>query len=105
MSERDRNRRSGGFPLMALRVAVCGIALASLANGRTRTAFASTPITFNAARAFEYLKRNVAFGPRPPGSRNLIASRHWIIGELRQAGCSVEEDQWTSSTPIGDVRI
>jgi len=59
--------------------------------------------TFNGGRAFEDLKRLVAFGPRPPGSKALADSRAWIESQLKQAGCSVEEDSFTSSTPVGNI--
>jgi Zn-dependent M28 family amino/carboxypeptidase len=59
--------------------------------------------TFDGGRAFEDLKRLVAFGPRPPGSAALEQSRRWIIGQLKQAGAQVEEDSFPASTPIGKL--
>jgi glutaminyl-peptide cyclotransferase len=60
-------------------------------------------LAFNGERAFEDLKRLVAFGPRPPGSKALAESRAWIISQLKQAGCQVEEDSFVASTPMGNV--
>ena len=60
-------------------------------------------LTFNGSRAFEDLKRLVAFGPRPPGSKALADSRAWIIQELKSAGCQVEEDRFVASTPLGSI--
>ena len=58
---------------------------------------------FNGGRAFEDLKRLVAFGPRPPGSKALAESRQWIIRQLKLAGCQVDEDDFVASTPVGNI--
>jgi Zn-dependent M28 family amino/carboxypeptidase len=60
---------------------------------------------FNGARAFDDIKRLVAFGPRPPGSKALAESRQWIINQLKLAGCQVEEDQFIASTPVGNIAM
>jgi len=60
-------------------------------------------LAFNGERAFEDLKRLVAFGPRPPGSKALAESRAWIISQLRLAGCQVEEDNFVAATPVGNI--
>ena len=62
-------------------------------------------LEFNGARAFEDIKRLVAFGPRPPGSKALAESREWIINQLKLAGCQVEEDQFIASTPVGNIAM
>jgi len=67
--------------------------------GRSAAAQAS----FNGGRAFDGLKRLVAFGPRPAGSPALAESRRWIVQQLKQAGAQVEEDSFTASTPLGNV--
>jgi Zn-dependent M28 family amino/carboxypeptidase len=59
--------------------------------------------TFDGARAFEDLKRLVAFGPRPAGSPALAEARRWIIAQLKDAGAQVEEDSFTASTPVGPI--
>ena len=108
---------NGGFQsgdqsatLLAAGVSVL-ISLASLFAGPGRTgskpaAAARRPESlpaFNGGRAFEDLKRLVAFGPRPPGSKALGESRAWIASQLKAAGCSVEEDSFTALTPVGEV--
>ena len=108
---------NGGFQsgdqsatLLAAGVSVL-ISLASLFAGPGRTgskpaAAARRPESlpaFNGGRAFEDLKRLVAFGPRPPGSKALAESRAWIASQLKAAGCSVEEDSFTALTPVGEV--
>ncbi|HEV2177497.1 MAG TPA: M28 family peptidase [Terriglobia bacterium] len=58
---------------------------------------------FDGGRAFNDLKRLVAFGPRPSGSKALDEARAWMIRELKQSGCEVEEDSFTASTPAGNI--
>src|SRR5205085_6022351 len=64
---------------------------------------ASAEFAFSGARAFDDLKRLVAFGPRPSGSPALAASRRWMMGQLEQAGLKVELDSFVASTPRGDI--
>jgi len=58
---------------------------------------------FNGQRAFSDIKHLVDFGPRPPGSKALADARRWIIGQLQEAGCEVEEDTFTGDTPLGPI--
>jgi glutaminyl-peptide cyclotransferase len=60
-------------------------------------------LEFNGGRAFDDLKRLVEFGPRPPGSKALAESRQWIIRQLQQSGCEVEEDSFVADTPVGSI--
>ncbi len=66
-------------------------------------ACAADAAAFNGERAFNDLKRLVAFGPRPSGSKALADSRQWIVGRLQQAGAKVEEDRFVATTPVGSV--
>ncbi|MGA3166578.1 MAG: M28 family peptidase [Terriglobia bacterium] len=88
--------RRSGKQVLCLITAVVGLAT----TGRL---WAAESLAFNGARAFEDLKRLVAFGPRPAGSPALAESRRWIIQQLKQAGAQVEEDSFTASTPIGNL--
>ncbi len=60
-------------------------------------------VPFNGNRAFQDLKHLVAFGPRPAGSAALAKSRQWIIQQLKDSGCEVEQDAFTASTPDGEI--
>ncbi len=60
---------------------------------------------FSGQRAFDDIRQLVAFGPRPPGSEPLAESRQWIIHQLLKAGCHVEQDPFTASTPIGPIKM
>ncbi len=58
---------------------------------------------FDAARAFDDLKRMVAFGPRTAGSPALAKTREWIEGQIAAAGIKVEQDKFTAATPVGNL--
>jgi hypothetical protein len=60
---------------------------------------------FDGHRAFEYVARQVAFGPRPSGSPALAQTQEYILSELKSFGCAVETDDFDASTPIGRVRM
>ncbi len=78
---------------------------------RTRTATgtsashddAAAGVPFDSARAWEHLRRQVEFGPRPAGSDALAETRRYIIEELQAAGIQAREQPFTAQTPIGDV--
>jgi hypothetical protein len=59
-------------------------------------------VTFDGARAFEYVRLQVAAGPRVPGSEShrLVGDR--IIAELRKTADTVMEQTWMHTTQKGD---
>ncbi len=65
--------------------------------------WAADTVGFNGGRAFQDVKRLVAFGPRPSGSKALSEARSWIVGELQRAGWQVEKDSFVATTPLGDI--
>ena len=64
---------------------------------------AADPVSFSGGRAFEDLKRLVALGPRPSGSKALDKARKEILERLQEAGVAAEEDRFVASTPAGSV--
>lgn len=66
---------------------------------------AQAPLAFSGKRAFEDIRHLVDFGPRPPGSQALAASRSWIIRQLQSDGAQVETDPFVASTPIGEIKM
>jgi hypothetical protein len=66
---------------------------------------AAAPVKFDGARAYEHLRRQVGFGPRPAGSAALGQTRQYILGELKAAGIQAREDAWDAMTPLGRVRM
>ena len=60
---------------------------------------------FDSSRAYEHLRRQVGFGPRPSGSAALTQTRQYILNELKAAGIQASEDAWDATTPLGRVRM
>lgn len=60
---------------------------------------------FDARRAFEHVRKQVEFGPRPPGSPELAKTREYIKGELKSYGLKVTEDEFNATTPVGDRKM
>lgn len=58
---------------------------------------------FDAARAMEHVRKLVAFGPRPSGSRSIVRAQEYISAELKSYGLKVVEDDFTGRTPRGPI--
>jgi glutaminyl-peptide cyclotransferase len=65
----------------------------------------AAPVKFDSSRAYEHLRRQVGFGPRPSGSAALTQTRQYILNELKAAGIQAREDAWDATTPLGPVRM
>ena len=61
------------------------------------------PPTFDSARAFQYVKEIVAFGPRPLGSANHKKVEDYILAHLK--GDEVENDTFVADTPEGKFPV
>jgi hypothetical protein len=59
----------------------------------------------NGEKAMEFVRAQVAFGPRPPGSEALQACRSYIIRQLQGWGYRIEEDAFDAQTPYGIKRM
>ena len=59
-------------------------------------------VAFNGERAMEHVKKQVDFGPRPPGSPELARTRAYIIDQLKSYGLKVNTDEFSASTPQGE---
>jgi len=78
----------------------------SVAPSQPRTtAQASSPAGFDSSRAYEHLRRQVAFGPRPAGSTPLTQARQYILTQLQTAGITVREETFDATTPLGQLRM
>jgi hypothetical protein len=71
----------------------------------TTAAQTAAPMKFDSSRAYEHLRRQVGFGPRPSGSAALTQTRQYILNELKAAGIQAREDAWDATTPLGPVRM
>ena len=61
--------------------------------------------TFDSSRAYEHLRRQVGFGPRPAGSAALARCREYILTELAAIGIDAREDAFEATTPLGAVQM
>jgi Zn-dependent M28 family amino/carboxypeptidase len=59
--------------------------------------------SFNAARAMQYTREVVAFGPRPIGSANHKKLENYILSRLKNT--QVEDDAFTADTPEGKFPV
>jgi Zn-dependent M28 family amino/carboxypeptidase len=75
------------------------------AKGSTQAAQARTAPapTFDGARAWTDLERQVAIGPRPSGSDAIAETRAYIRAQLAEAGVETREQAFTAMTPLGPV--
>jgi len=69
------------------------------------SAQSATPLTFDSSRAYEHLRRQVGFGPRPAGSAALARCREYILNELAAVGIEAREDAFEATTPLGNVQM
>lgn len=60
---------------------------------------------FDGDRAFEHVRKQVEFGPRPAGSAELEKTRGYIIDQLKSYGLKVTTDEFHATTPLGDKRM
>ena len=61
------------------------------------------PPAFDSARAMQYVKDIVAYGPRPLGSANHTKVEEYILAHLK--GDTVENDVFTADTPEGKFPV
>ena len=92
-----RTRGSGVWELLA------SLGLVWLGAIALQAAGAAEALSFHGGRAFEHLKRLVALGPRPSGSKALAMSRQEILRQLQRVGLQVEEDSFRAATPFGSL--
>jgi len=90
-------RRCAGALLLASVVLAC--------SSDAVTQSSTAPGKFDSARAYEHLRRQVGFGPRPAGSAALTQTRQYILTELKAAGIQAREDAWQANTPLGPVKM
>jgi glutaminyl-peptide cyclotransferase len=56
---------------------------------------------FDGNRAFEYVAKQVAFGPRPSGSPAIAQTQEYLLSQLKSFGCTTDVDSFTADTPVG----
>src|SRR5215203_5254927 len=60
---------------------------------------------FNGERAMDHVRKQIEFGPRPPGSPQLAKTRAYISDELKSYGFTVSLDEFTVTTPQGEKKM
>jgi Zn-dependent M28 family amino/carboxypeptidase len=83
---------------------ICTFTLLIFSCGRDPFAV-SAGSSLSGENAYEYVRTQVAFGPRPPGSEALRQCREFIVNELRSFGYEVEEDAFIAKTPYGHIKM
>jgi Zn-dependent M28 family amino/carboxypeptidase len=64
---------------------------------------AQTPkIAFNGETALGYVRTQLAFGPRIPGTEGHVKTGDWITQMMRERADTVIEQRWTHTTASGD---
>jgi len=86
---------------LAAILAVGLVASAQCAGGGGDAKPALTPGPFDAGKAMEYVKAQLDFGPRVPGSEAHRRGGDWIVGMMRERADTVIEQTWTHQTADG----
>src|ERR1700722_12027144 len=60
---------------------------------------------FDGQQAFRYVSDFVAIGPHSAGTDGDKRAQQYIIGKLKSFGCPVEEEDFTTPSPIGTVAM
>lgn len=63
------------------------------------------PTAFNGERALDHVRKQIEFGPRPPGSPQLEKTRAYIVEQLKSYGLTVAVDEFTAKTPQGEKKM
>src|SRR5882762_3711947 len=117
LNSRTHNRRRSWMIGLAL---VAPLLFAACPNDKpdsprgsmsTRTQPPATPapipgaVAFNGERALEHVRKQLDFGPRPPGSPELAKTRTYILNELKNYGLAVTTDEFRAATPQGEKNM
>jgi glutaminyl-peptide cyclotransferase len=62
-------------------------------------------IAFNGERALEHVRKQLSFGPRPPGSPELAQTRDYIVSELEKSGLQTTKIEFDAATPMGQKKM
>ncbi|MDX6385060.1 MAG: hypothetical protein QOK48_2633 [Blastocatellia bacterium] len=96
--------------LVLVGVLTLPLLLLACPSGPSKTSEAPPPTPlakseFDGDRAFELVRKQVEFGPRPPGSAELEQTRNWMIDQLKSYGLKISTDEFHSTTPIGERKM
>lgn len=89
--------------LLSTLIAACGEKAASDGNANSASPEPTKISEFDAARAFDHMKKMCDLGPRPSGSEGIKKAQDYIQSELKSYGLNVSEDPFTATTPRGGI--
>jgi Zn-dependent M28 family amino/carboxypeptidase len=89
---------------MSLRSGLTSLHAAQAAGDAARQPAAQAG-TFDSARAWEHLRRQVGFGPRPAGSGAINECRRYILDQLKAAGITAAQQTFVAKTPAGEISM
>jgi len=62
-------------------------------------------VTFDSAKAWGHLQKQVGLGPRPSGTPAIVETRKYIIEQLKASGIEAKEQAFIGMTPLGEVTM
>ena len=86
--------------MLVLPILFSSLALASGCE-KMRDAFSGPKTPFDAQAAMAYVKTQLDFGPRVPGTPAHVKTGDWIIAEMKKRADTVIVQSWTQTTPKG----
>jgi glutaminyl-peptide cyclotransferase len=90
-------RMTGSFFLALAAVTACGATSDKPATARA----GRNSNEFNADSAMSYIRQQLAFGPRVPGTEPARKTGDWIVAHLRATADTVLEQRWTHTLTGG----
>jgi glutaminyl-peptide cyclotransferase len=100
--------------LCALALMACGGNQGSAAQVAAASATSAPPPAapaadatggFDGQQAYQYVSDLVAIGPHSAGTEGNRRAQQYIIGKLQSFGCPVDQEDFSSPTPIGNVMM
>jgi glutaminyl-peptide cyclotransferase len=91
--------------IMPLLLLGCPSSTNKPADGSASPSASPEKSNFDGDRAFEHVRKQVEFGPRPPGSAELEKTRNYMMDQLKSYGLKVSTEEFHAATPIGDRRM
>ena len=88
------------FSKNALALALTSV-IACGGSGASGDAVAAPPQEFNGAVAMDYVRAQLAFGPRIPGTTQHRAMSDWLVAELGKRADTVIVQEWIHTTADG----
>ena len=98
--------KMGWFVLLLVSL-YCGVSSTACAEPADDRGDASiqTSVTFDAQRAFAYLKKQCEFGPRPPGSAPHKATQNYLFTELQKFADLVSRQSYEFKTEARTLQM